>query len=251
MCFIYCELAQELNTRNAWIQALSGPPGQKDLQSSQEEMPTHQLCRQSTDAKDKLLDTLPDTNKQAGPSLGEPDRGVYISLRDMSTKYVRWETTLSLPKYQELNVAPGSPSWHRPSRSHETTKRSINARRQPLLMRSLTSYPLYKTICCQNKVHVLHKYILLITDMPDTLVSKYLNLNSYSTHDTELQVTQTQQWKHTKIKEKVDIHCVHSNPTWHQHMGVETYPHPYTTLLTSIIILLKNSVKQHPCFLGS
>ena len=138
-------------------------------------------------------------------------------------KYVRWETTLSLPKYQELNVAPGSPSWHRPSRSHETTKRSINARRQPLLTHSLTSYPLYKTICCQNKVHVLHKYILLITDMPDTLVSKYLNLNSYSTHDTELQVTQTQQWKHTKIKEKVDIHCVHSNPTWHQHMGVETY----------------------------
>ena len=56
---------------------------------------------------DELPDILPYINKRARPSLGELGRGAYVKLRNIQTKYVRWETTLSfLKKYQELKITP-------------------------------------------------------------------------------------------------------------------------------------------------
>ena len=54
---------------------------------------------------DELSDILPYINKRARPSLGELGRGAYVKLRNVQTKYVRWETTLSfLMKYSELKI---------------------------------------------------------------------------------------------------------------------------------------------------
>ena len=56
---------------------------------------------------DELPDILPYINKRARPSLGELGRGAYVKLRNIQTKYVRWETTLSfLKKYHELKTTP-------------------------------------------------------------------------------------------------------------------------------------------------
>ena len=44
---------------------------------------------------DELPDILPYINKRARPRLGELGRGAYVKLRNVQTKYVRWETTLS------------------------------------------------------------------------------------------------------------------------------------------------------------
>ena len=55
----------------------------------------------------ELPDILPYINKRARPSLDELGHGAYVKLRNIQTKYVRWETTLSfLKKYSELKITP-------------------------------------------------------------------------------------------------------------------------------------------------